>query len=121
MLTDMTWLSKHPKVKRVLMVLLFLCLLPLAPEMLVLLDVVGLEATLVFFFLYSNQLVQEFTSRLSYAYYVVEARVSKMQQFAPVERFGFGISVVASFATLFVTGSLTLALFTWGPVLLAAS
>jgi len=103
------------------MVLVLLCLLPLAPELLILLDVVGLEATLVFFIVYSNQLIQEFASRVSYAYYLVEARLLTRQQFVPVQGFGFGVSVVASFTTLFLTGSLTLALFTWLPVLLAAS
>ena len=103
------------------MVLLLLCLIPLAPELLLILDVVGLEATLMFFFLYSNQLLQEFTSRMSFAYYASEARVLSKQAFLPVGRVGFSVSVVVSFATLFVTGSLTLALLTWGPVLLAAS
>ena len=114
---------KTPKnldwLKRVLMIVLFVCLLPLAPELLIIMDVVGIEATLLFLFLYSNQLLREFTDRLSFAYYVAEARVHSKRPYARVGMLGFGASVVASVATLLVTGSLTLALLTWSPVLMA--
>ena len=121
MLWAMKWLTNHPRLKQILMILLLLLLLPLAPELLIILDVVGLETTLLFFFLYSNQLLQEFTGRISFLYYTAESRIQAKQEFLPTGTAGFSISVLASTATLFLTGSLTLALFTWGPALLAAS
>ena len=103
------------------MILALLCLLPLAPELLILFDVMGLEAALLFLFMYSNQLIQEFANRVSFVYYRAQAQVYSTHAFLPVGIGGFSISVVASFAMLFLTGSLTLAVFTWGPALFSAA
>ena len=70
------------------MILLLLFLLPLAPELLIILDVVGLETTLLFFFLYSNQLLQQFTGRISFLYYTAEARIQSKQVFLPIRAGG---------------------------------
>ena len=112
---------KRSGLKRALLVVLLICLVPFAPELLILVDVLGLEAALLFFFLYSQNLVQEFSNRASYAYYFVEARVNSKELLPQVDRMGFGVSALASVATLLVTGSLALALFTWSPLLLSAS
>ena len=113
----MRWLAKYPRIKQGLMILVLLCLLPLAPELLILFDVMGLEAALLFLFMYSNHLIHEFANRVSFIYYRAQAQVYSTQAFVPVGTRGFSMSVVASFAMLFLTGSLALAVFTWGPAL----
>ena len=113
--------SKLSKWKRALLVVLLICLVPFAPELLILVDVLGLEAALLFFFLYSQNLLREYSDRASYAYYFLEAKVNSKERFPQINRVGFGVSAVASVATLLVTGSLALALFTWSPLLLSAS
>jgi len=107
--------------KRGLAIAGLVCFIPLMPEVLLLLDVVGLEATVFFLLLYAQTIVQDLAGRASYAYYFFESKVQSSQFFQPVSYTSFGFSTVASVLVLFVTGSLAFAICTWSPLLLTGS
>ena len=110
---------KFPGWKRVLMFTALVCALPLVPEALLLVDVVGLEATFVFLFLYAQSSIQDLASRASYGYYVVESKIQNQPAYQAVSGVGFGLSAAASFFVFWATGSLVFAVCTLGPAILS--
>jgi len=86
-LSAMKRVSRLPSWKRILMIAGLVCLLPLMPEILLLLDVVGLETTVAFLLLYGQTIVQDLANRASYAYYLVESKLQANFLFNPLREF----------------------------------
>ena len=100
---------------RLLAMLLILLIAPFAIEVVVLIDAVGIEATLAFLFLYGKSVAELTRDRLVFGYNLSRAVLGAYSGQDAYQHKVFAVGAGASLAILWLSGSVILSLVAWAP------
>jgi len=107
------------RLSRILAILLVVLIAPFAIELVILVDAVGIEATLAFLFLYGKSVATLARDRVVYGYNLVGAFLDSSPGQETYQHKVFTLGASASFVLFWLTGSAVLSLLAWMPAVVA--